>query len=72
MNWRQSTFLLPGLIALLGAAGLFAALLGDGWWDTLAWLGLGAQAGLGLWPLLPGRGSRAGSERISQRQQRRP
>ncbi|MBA1276549.1 MULTISPECIES: hypothetical protein [Pseudomonadaceae] len=69
MSWRQSTFLLPSLIALLGMAGLFAALLGDGWWDTLAWLGLGAQAGLGLWPLLPGRGGRAGSERIIPRRQ---
>jgi len=69
MSWRQSTFLLPGLIALLGLAGLFAALLGDGWWDTLAWLGLGAQAGLGLSPLLPGRGSRGGSQRPRQRQQ---
>ncbi|WP_166366306.1 hypothetical protein [Pseudomonas akapageensis] len=30
----------PVLIALLGAGGLFAALLGDGWWDALAWIGL--------------------------------
>ncbi|MFL9814233.1 hypothetical protein D7241_13340 [Stutzerimonas sp. VN223-3] len=69
MSWRQSTFMLPGLIALLGVIGLFAALLGDGWWDVLAWLGLGAQAALGLWPLLPGRRSRVGSEGISQHQQ---
>jgi len=69
MSWRQSTFLLPGLIGLLGVAGLFAALLGDGWWDVLAWLGLGAQVVLSLWPLLPGRRSRVGSGRISQHQQ---
>ncbi len=40
-------------IALLASAGLFAALLGDGAWDALAWLGLGLIALLGGWPLLP-------------------
>ncbi|MGE8111737.1 hypothetical protein [Pseudomonas sp. NPDC086566] len=47
----QSTrriFAWPALIALLSAVGLFAALLGDGWWDSLAWLGLGISAALGL------------------------
>lgn len=47
----QSTrriFAWPALIAALGAAGLFAALLGDGVWDALAWLGLGVPAWLGL------------------------
>ncbi|CRI59512.1 hypothetical protein [Pseudomonas sp. CCOS 191] len=47
----QSTgriFAWPALIALLSAAGLFAALLGDGMWDVLAWVGLGVSAGLGL------------------------
>ena len=51
MSWRKSTFVLPALLALLGFAGLFAALLGDGWWDALAWVGLGLPAGLGLWAL---------------------
>ncbi|MEB6588592.1 DUF4175 domain-containing protein [Pseudomonas asiatica] len=41
-------FAWPGLIAVLGAAGLFAALLGDGAWDALAWLGLGVPAWLGF------------------------
>lgn len=41
-------FAWPGLIAALGAAGLFAALLGDGAWDALAWLGLGIPAWLGF------------------------
>ena len=50
---RQSTFAIPALLAVLGAAGLFAALLGDGAWDALAWLGLGLIALLGGWPLLP-------------------
>jgi len=49
---RQSTFAIPVLLAVLGAAGLFAALLGDGGWDALAWLGLGLPALLGSWPLL--------------------
>lgn len=52
MNWRQTTFALPALIALLSAIGLLSALLGDGWWDALAWLGLSLPALLGTWPLL--------------------
>jgi hypothetical protein len=51
-RWRQSTFAIPTLIGVLSAAGLFAALLGDGPWDALAWLGLGLPAALGIWPLL--------------------
>ncbi|PSS53792.1 hypothetical protein [Pseudomonas sp. BBP2017] len=39
-----AVFGMPALIALLGAAGLFAALLGDGGWDALAWAGLGLPA----------------------------
>lgn len=53
MSSRESTFLLPALIALLGALGLTAALFGDGWWDLLSWIGLGIPALLGTWPLLP-------------------
>ncbi|WP_192938610.1 hypothetical protein [Pseudomonas putida] len=45
-TWR--IFLWPCAIAALGAAGLFAALLGDGLWDALAWLGLGIPAILSL------------------------
>lgn len=41
-------FAWPAAIAVLGAAGLFAALLGDGAWDVLAWLGLGIPAVLSL------------------------
>ncbi|MBJ9977006.1 hypothetical protein IAE35_11670 [Pseudomonas sp. S75] len=47
----QSTrriFAWPVLIAGLGAAGLFAALLGDGAWDVLAWVGLGLPAVLSV------------------------
>lgn len=48
----RKTFAVPTLIGLLTAAGLFAALLGDGWWDALAWLGMGAAAVLGIRGLL--------------------
>ncbi|WP_087502000.1 hypothetical protein [Pseudomonas sp. SID14000] len=41
-------FAWPLIIALLTSTGLFAALLGDGMWDSLAWLGLGLSAVLGL------------------------
>lgn len=41
-------FAWPALIAALGALGLFAALFGDGAWDALSWLGLGAPAWLAL------------------------
>ncbi|MDH0893569.1 MULTISPECIES: hypothetical protein [unclassified Pseudomonas] len=51
-RWRESTFAIPTALGLLSAAGLFAALLGDGPWDALAWLGLGLPAVLGTWPLL--------------------
>lgn len=47
----QSTrriFAWPALIAGLGAAGLFAALLGDGAWDVMAWVGLGLPAVLSV------------------------
>ncbi|MCF7533404.1 hypothetical protein [Pseudomonas petrae] len=42
--WK--TFAKPGWIALLTAIGLFAALLGDGAWDVLAWIGMAIPAGL--------------------------
>ncbi|MDR0280303.1 MAG: hypothetical protein LBJ37_20705 [Paucimonas sp.] len=47
----QSTrriFAWPTVIAVLGAVGLFAALLGDGGWDVLSWVGLGVPALLGV------------------------
>jgi len=34
-SWR--IFAWPAAIGVLGGAGLFAALLGDGAWDALAW-----------------------------------
>ncbi|MDQ3200774.1 MAG: hypothetical protein M3Q94_01165 [Pseudomonadota bacterium] len=56
MKPRQSSFwkvfTAPIVIGVLSAAGLFAALLGDGAWDALSWLGLGLPAVLGLRGLL--------------------
>ena len=56
MKPRQSNFwkvfATPTVIALLSATGLFAALLGDGVWDALSWLGLGIPAVLALRGLL--------------------
>ncbi|MCU0074093.1 hypothetical protein N8H71_21075 [Pseudomonas koreensis] len=56
MKPRQSNFWkvfsTPLVIALLSAAGLFAALLGDGIWDGLSWVGLGIPAAIALRGLL--------------------
>ncbi|WP_223456850.1 MULTISPECIES: hypothetical protein [unclassified Pseudomonas] len=56
MKPRQSNFwkvfAIPTVIAVLSATGLFAALLGDGVWDSLSWLGLGITAVLALRGLL--------------------
>jgi hypothetical protein len=49
-NW--SVFAHPIWMALLMAAGLFAALLGDGWWDSVSWVGMGVPVVFsvrGLW-----------------------
>lgn len=45
-------FAVPALLAALTATGLVGALLGDGIWDALAWVGLGIPAILGIRPLL--------------------
>ena len=56
MKPRQSNFWkvfsTPLVIALPSAAGLFAALLGDGIWDGLSWIGLGIPAAIALRGLL--------------------
>ena len=55
MKPRQSSFWrvfgIPLGISLLSATGLFAALLGDGLWDSLSWVGLGVPAVIGVWGL---------------------
>ncbi|QHG26061.1 hypothetical protein [Pseudomonas sp. DTU12.1] len=56
MRPRQSNFWkvfgVPLAIGLLSAGGLFAALLGDGVWDSLSWVGLGIPALIGVWGLM--------------------
>ncbi|AMZ73968.1 MULTISPECIES: hypothetical protein [Pseudomonas] len=56
MRPRQSSFWkvfgIPVVIGVLSAAGLFSALLGDGMWDAVAWVGLGVPTVLGTWGLL--------------------
>ncbi|KAB0497473.1 hypothetical protein [Pseudomonas vancouverensis] len=56
MKPRQTNFWkvfgVPTAIAVLSAGGLFAALLGDGVWDSLSWVGLGIPAFLALRGLL--------------------
>ncbi len=42
------TFAVPAMLAALTATGLVGALLGDGIWDALAWVGLGIPAFLGI------------------------
>ncbi|WP_339451950.1 hypothetical protein [Pseudomonas sp. JAI120] len=60
MKPRQSSFWkvfgIPLGIGLLSATGLFAALLGDGLWDSLSWLGLGLPAAIGILALFKRRG----------------
>ncbi|MDO7896453.1 hypothetical protein [Pseudomonas citrulli] len=56
MKPRQSSFWkvfgLPLLIGVLCATGLASALLGDGLWDAVSWLGLGVPCIVALRGLL--------------------
>ncbi|WLG96296.1 hypothetical protein [Pseudomonas sp. FP198] len=56
MRPRQSNFwkvfAIPVVIGALSAAGLFSALLGDGAWDAVSWVGLGIPTALGTWGLI--------------------
>jgi hypothetical protein len=49
----------PVAIALVSAVGVVGALVGDGAWDWLAWIGLGVPTFAALWFGLRGRGPRA-------------
>jgi hypothetical protein len=46
---KGSTWGAPGLLALASLVGLLAALLGDGAWDVLSWLALGAPVAVIGW-----------------------
>ncbi|HSI61253.1 MAG TPA: hypothetical protein VLA16_27085 [Ideonella sp.] len=39
----------PAALALVTAIGLVSALVADGVWDSLSWLGLGLPVAVGLW-----------------------
>lgn len=52
----RQIFAVPLVLAVLIAIGLVTALVGDGVWDTVSWIGLGAPAAVSLWygwPLRP-------------------
>ena len=42
-------FRAPFWLGLLSLVGLIAALVGDSWYDTLSWLGLGIPVALTIW-----------------------
>ena len=52
MRPRQSSFwkvfAIPLAIGVLSAMGLFSALLDDGAWDVLSWIGLGVPTWISL------------------------
>lgn len=45
-------FAVPLVVALLSLIGLVGALLGDGVWDWIGWLGLGACIAVTIWALI--------------------
>lgn len=42
-------FAIPILVALASGIGLVTALVGDGVWDVLSWVGLGLPVALSVW-----------------------
>lgn len=46
-------FRVPLLLALLSLVGLLAALLGDGPWDAVSWVGLGVPVAVIVWFVMP-------------------
>ncbi len=51
----RSLWAWPLAIAIVSAVGLVGALMGDGAWDWLAWIGLGLPCSAALWFGLRGR-----------------
>ena len=45
-----NTFAIPLVIAFLTMVGLLAALLGEGWPDRIAWVGLSVPVLVTVWP----------------------
>jgi hypothetical protein len=48
----KAIFAVPVLVAILSLIGLIGALLGDGVWDGIGWLGLGAGVAVLAWALV--------------------
>jgi len=49
------TFGAPIVVGVVSTVGLLAALVGDGLYDGLSWLGLGIPVAIILWALAPPR-----------------
>lgn len=47
-----TVFVMPAVVAVLSLIGLVAALIGDGAWDAVGWLGLGACVAILVWALI--------------------
>ncbi|WP_202419729.1 hypothetical protein [Pseudoduganella guangdongensis] len=47
MNWKL--WGAPIALGISTAIGLLSALVGDGWWDVVSALALGAPVAVGLW-----------------------
>jgi len=45
-------FAVPTIVAVLSLIGLVGALLGDGVWDWIGWIGLGACVAVTVWALI--------------------
>jgi len=45
----RSLWGMPILLGVLTAVGLVSGLLGDGWWDVVAVIGLAAPVAVGTW-----------------------
>jgi len=48
----KAIFAVPLVVAVLSLIGLVGALLGDGVWDGIGWIGLGAGVAVTLWALI--------------------
>lgn len=58
----------PVVLGVLSAAGLVAALVGDGWWDVASTCALGVVTLVCVWIwLLPGSNSTRSPSRLSRR-----
>ena len=47
-----AVFAIPAAVAVLSLIGLVAALVGDGVWDVIGWIGLGVAVAVLGWALI--------------------